>query len=214
MNSGTNLWYSCVCLSGIRTRVIESSSCCSERSNHWTIDTTHLMRWYLKHLHTMHTNAYLFSVMHRTTVFELLRIRQINAKFEYNEPITHLMNATDIYKQWVVITNKYQAQTQDGVLSSISISDSGMVIIKRLFSYSDLSITLRNHESALANDSTTNDAPVPKWQQRSTNIANLLIQFIREKLHCQLTSNNYKDLCWQKVGQDILILKDAHNFTF
>ena len=53
----------------------------------------------------------------------------------------------------LVITNKSQtqAQTQDGVLCSISISDSGMVIIKilRLFSYSGLSIKVRNPEIGL-----------------------------------------------------------------
>ena len=54
---------------------------------------------------------------------------------------------------WMVITNKSQAQaqTQDGVLCSISISNSGMVIIKilRLFSYSGLSLKLRNPEIGL-----------------------------------------------------------------
>ena len=108
-----------VCSSGIRTRVIESSSCCSERSNHWTIDTTHLMRWYLQHSsHDAYQRLSFLCYSSNITVFELLRIRQINAKFEYNEPITHLMNATNISKQWVVITNKYQtqAQTQVGVL--------------------------------------------------------------------------------------------------
>ena len=53
----------------------------------------------------------------------------------------------------VMITNKpqTQAQTQDGVLCSISISESGMVIIKllRLFSYLGLSIKLRNPEISL-----------------------------------------------------------------
>ena len=53
----------------------------------------------------------------------------------------------------VVITNKSQTQvqTQDGVLNSISVSDSGMVIIKilRLFSYSGLSLKFRNLEIGL-----------------------------------------------------------------
>ena len=59
-----------------------------------------------------------------------------------------------LFLHWVVITNKSQtqAQIQDGwnfVLNSIS--DSGMVIIKilRLFSYSDLSIKLKNPEIGL-----------------------------------------------------------------
>ena len=51
----------------------------------------------------------------------------------------------------VVITNKSQTQTQDGVLWSISISDSGIVIIKilGLFSNSGLSLKLRNPEIGL-----------------------------------------------------------------